>query len=290
MLVFLGLGGILFFTSVGIMLSPLFFNISVADLLEMSEDGNLQMNVEVLKFLQGFTTIGTFMVPGLIGAYLFSETPSDYLEVNSFPPRAGLVTLLVVLMTLAGTTISDALYRLSKAFDWPQSLDFFREIVDRTEVMMGEQMESFLQMENFGDFAEVFFIMAILPAVCEETLFRGALQPVMKKLTGNKHLGIWLTAFLFSLLHQQFYTFLSILALGAVLGYIKEWSRSLWVPILMHLVNNGSIVLAIYFWDLSYSEVNELSGDWQLEYAIPGIAIFVLCFVLLYRMLGRRNV
>ena len=37
------------------------------------------------------------------------------------------------------------------------------------------------------------------------------------------------------------------MVLGALLGYLLVWSGSLWLPILVHFVNNATIVLAFYF-------------------------------------------
>ena len=37
------------------------------------------------------------------------------------------------------------------------------------------------------------------------------------------------------------------LGLGSVLGYLLVWSGSLWLPILVHFINNATIVLASYF-------------------------------------------
>lgn len=239
------------------------------------------IDTDLLMFLQGFSTIGTFLVPGLLGAYFISEQPSRYLGISGFPPNAAVVMGLVAIVTVSGTTISDALYRFSSSLIWPEWLQFAEGWLRGSESLMMEQMQGFLQMESGLDFIRVFFIMAVLPAVAEETLFRGAIQPVLIKGVGNRHLAIWITAVLFGLLHQQFNAFLSIMALGAVLGYLREWSGSLWVPVIMHLLNNGLIVILVYFFDMPYLEVANLSDDWQWYYAIPGILVFVTGLMLL---------
>jgi hypothetical protein len=82
--------------------------------------------------------------------------------------------------------------------------------------------------------------IAIIPAICEELLFRGVLMPLLGKMTRNIHIAIWITAALFSLIHMQFYGFLPRLLMGAVLGYLVIWSGSLWTAILAHFVNNAT--------------------------------------------------
>ena len=283
LLIFLALGGLLFFTSVGMMLASLFYPVSVSQLLNSGAMGDEWFTTELLMFLQGFTTLGTFLVPGLLGSYLISERPSEFLGIQSFPSKAFAVVILVLILALSGTTISDALYRLSSSFSWPDWLRFAESWFKGTEDLMMEQMQEFLTMNSTFDFIKVFFLLAILPAIAEETLFRGALQPVFKRWFGNIHLAVWITAALFGMLHQQLNAFLSIMVLGAVLGYLREWSGSLWVAILLHLFNNGLIVVLVYFYDMPYQDVANLTETWQWYYALPGFLIFALCLWVLRR-------
>jgi hypothetical protein len=75
-------------------------------------------------------------------------------------------------------------------------------------------------------------------------------------LTKNKHAAIWLSALLFSLIHVRLFSFLPILVLGALLGYLLVWSRSIWVPVIAHFINNGLIVTYYYL-----SAVNKTDSD-----------------------------
>lgn len=282
----LAMGSSILFTTLGTFLASAIYPISVEEILSslaMPGPGN----IKVVKLVQGFNTIGTFMLPGLLGAYLFSFPETDMLGVNRLPRYAIAVFSVVVIMTLAGTTVSDGLYRFTKNMELSFLPDAFTESLEASEVSMMQHIEAFLQMASFMDFVEVFLVLAVLPAICEETLFRGALQPVLHRAFRSGHLAVWVTAFLFALLHMQFYTFLSIFALGVVLGYLRLWSKSLWPSILMHLVNNGTIVVAVYFWNISFSEANELAGDWQWEYMLPLLLVFFGCLYGIYRLLKK---
>jgi hypothetical protein len=85
-----------------------------------------------------------------------------------------------------------------------------------------------------------------LPAIGEELLFRGVLQKLIQKMTGSSHWAIWITATLFSALHLQFFGFLPRLLLGALFGYLLEWTGTLWLPILAHFINNASGVIVFF--------------------------------------------
>lgn len=283
MLVFLVFLGMIVFTIIGLMFIPVIYPVSFSEVFNMLQAGQ-PLGPELLIFLQGLSSIGTFLIPAMVAAYLFSYSGADYLRLTTFPRRWIAVALLLIVLTLSGNSVSDLLYRLSKAMPWPESLNALKDFIDDSELSMNEQIRIFLKMNSSFEFVQIFFIMAILPAVCEEALFRGALQPVMKKLSGGLHSGVLITSILFALIHLQFYTFLPILALGLVLGYIKEWSNSLWVPMIVHLINNGSIVVAVYFFDVDYQSMNEVSAGWNLQYTIPGVVVFIVTLYLLQRI------
>jgi membrane protease YdiL (CAAX protease family) len=46
----------------------------------------------------------------------------------------------------------------------------------------------------------------------------------------------------------QFFAIVPRIVLGAALGYSFYWSKSIWVPVFFHFINNASIVLAIYLY------------------------------------------
>ncbi len=92
-------------------------------------------------------------------------------------------------------------------------------------------------------FIMALLVIAILPGIGEEVLFRGVLQRKFIAWSGNVHVGIWLAAALFSAIHLQFYGFVPRMLLGALFGYLYVWTGNLWVPILAHFVNNGFAVV-----------------------------------------------
>ena len=276
----LGLAGAMISSFLGLAFSPMFFEVTYRDIF----NGMSGLPPETLKFLQLFASIGTFLLPAMVGAWLFSPRPWEFLGFKKFEKPFAVVPLLI-LLALSGSSVSDLLYRFSTAIPWPDSLSFLKEFLDHTEALMSEQIRVFLEMDNIWDFAGVFVIMAILPAVGEEFLFRGVVQPLMKRSFRNTHVAVFVTAFLFALLHQQVYAFLSIMALGVVLGYLKEWSGSIWVPVIMHLVNNGAIIIGVYFLGMSYDNESVLGEEANWAVSLVVLLAFVALLLLLYRLL-----
>lgn len=87
-------------------------------------------------------------------------------------------------------------------------------------------------------------VLAGIPAVGEELVFRGLIQRGLGRWLHSPHGSVWLTAAVFSLLHVQFFGFVPRFILGVALGYLYLWSDNLLVPIAAHFAQNaGQLVL-----------------------------------------------
>jgi membrane protease YdiL (CAAX protease family) len=114
---------------------------------------------------------------------------------------------------------------------------------DNTDLLL----KGILNMETVPEFILAFLTVAVTPAIGEELLLRGVVQRrIFKPLFGNHHAAIWLAAILFSAMHLEFAGFAPRFLLGALLGYTYYWTRSLWVPIGLHLLFNGLQVIVAY--------------------------------------------
>lgn len=118
----------------------------------------------------------------------------------------------------------------------------------RSEEQTNQFMRSILTMENIPELLMALLTAAVTPALGEELLMRGLLQRrVLTPMFGNHHVAIWVAAFAFSFMHFEFAGFLPRLILGVTLGYAYHWSRSIWVPIILHFLFNGLQVMVAYF-------------------------------------------
>jgi membrane protease YdiL (CAAX protease family) len=153
--------------------------------------------------------------------------------------------------------IMDLSYRLNK---WllVEGSDIYN-IVELLETESLRITKEFLVMDNPSEFFVALICIAVVPAIFEEYLFRGALQPLFAKWTGNIHAGIWISAFLFSFVHFQFFGLIPRMLLGALFGYLLIWSGSIYTAILGHFINNASAVVAAYV----------LGSDWIDENMDP---------------------
>jgi membrane protease YdiL (CAAX protease family) len=127
----------------------------------------------------------------------------------------------------------------------------------------------------------VVVVIAILPAVGEELLFRGIVQKQLNHLLGRPHLAIWIAAFLFSFIHFQFFGFIPRLLLGVLFGYIYFYSKNIWAPILLHFINNFTMFLLANY-QLKKGVVDPLEEPKPLPYAIVGVAAILIVMLISY--------
>jgi hypothetical protein len=108
--------------------------------------------------------------------------------------------------------------------------------------------EFLTDFNGMSQFLIAMVVIAIIPAVGEEFVFRGLLQNYAQGFIKNHHLAIWFTAFLFSAFHLQFYGFFPRAFLGIAFGYLYFWSGNLIIPMVAHFINNGFTLMMIYMY------------------------------------------
>jgi membrane protease YdiL (CAAX protease family) len=109
-----------------------------------------------------------------------------------------------------------------------------------------ETLLNLIQMDNIGELLINLLLMALLPALGEELVFRGVVQQYGYALFKRKTVSVWLTALLFSAIHFQFEGFIPRFLLGLVLGYLFYWTNQILIPIILHFANNAIMVTASY--------------------------------------------
>ena len=120
--------------------------------------------------------------------------------------------------------------------------------------------------------------MAVIPGILEEFFFRGLVQVRFQAILKNHHQSIVLAAFLFSLFHFQFYSFIPRFAMGLLLGYIFFWSKNIWYPIAGHIMNNLIGIVGFHFfgWQVGDSEQRAMTEVVLLSLIV---SVFVLVFL-----------
>ena len=229
-----------------------------------------------MKWLQLLQSVATFLLPALAGAYLWSNTPMQWLHLDSKPSwQEALAAVVVMLLAIPGINLLSAWNQQMVLPEWMSGIEQWMRMQEDAAAQLTEQ---FLRVDTVGGLLVNIGLMALLPAVGEELTFRGVVQGMF---TRNKHVAIWATAAIFSFVHLQFYGFLPRMLLGAMFGYMLWWTGSLWVPMLMHFVNNCAAVV-VAFWAYNYLEEGraEMLDTIGTEDTIL-LGVFSICIVLI---------
>jgi len=211
----------------------------------MSETSlNSPEGINLLKYFQVIQSIGLFVVPPFIIGWLYQGNFSEYLKINRSTRVQSF--LLASICLLAVIPFINFLGAINSQMTFPESLSGLEGWMKNMENAAQVMIEKFMKVDGISGLMFNIFMIAVLPALGEELMFRGVIQRIFSDWTKNYHWGIWISAFLFSALHMQFYGFLPRMALGAMFGYLLVWTGTMWVPILAHFVNNLMGVLGYF--------------------------------------------
>ena len=262
-------------------LLPFLFNVGFADLSFFLSDYNNPKTVNALKFLQLFTSVGLFIVPPLLFAYL----TLFYLQLKQKINRQ-MVLLAIAIMLIVNPFVA-YLMQWNQDLILPEFLEGVQMWMEASEQKAMQITEAFLAMGSIGDLLINLFLIALIPAIGEELLFRGVLQQLFAKWTGKVPLAIFISAFLFSAIHMQFFGFLPRFVLGLILGYMFCWSKNLWLPILAHFTNNALVIIFTYHFVADKVQIDFLNEEIPVN--ISGALISFLAVALLMYLLYKKS-
>ena len=266
-LLMVGLGFIIVGPIIGFFIALPFYDGSMIELAEAIQDPLQNPDIKIpLYIIQGCATfVGLIVAPAV---FLTREQRSlaDFFNMRGIALAPVVTTASVVIIFMA---VNSVLIEWNAEVDFPAYADGFEEWAREREDTAAELTAFLTKLSSPGELLLALLIIAVLPAVGEEIVFRGLIQNELHRGTHNVHVAIWVAAVLFSAIHMQFYGFLPRLLLGALFGYLYYWSGNLVLAIIAHFVNNAVSVLALYFY-----QRGALSFDVESQESAPmGVVI-----------------
>ena len=250
--------------------------------------GNPLSDINTLKWIQLLQTITLFLLPSLMIAYLGAKAPWNWLQLdNKVNWKVLLWAIGIMLVALPAINLMS---HWNQQMVLPTWLSGLEEWMKNKEAEAEWLTKQFMSVTTISGLLVNIFLMAVLPALSEEITFRGVLQqlltaphrlsPFASRL--SPHLAIWLTAIIFSAIHMQFYGFVPRMLMGALFGYMLVWTGSLWVPMLMHFVNNGMAVLLYFMANRAHWDMDKVDAIGTGNTLWLGIVSLVLTVVGIY--------
>ncbi len=214
----------------------------------------------------------SFLLPAIFTLWFFYKKKSLKVASLSTPPDLSIL-LLGMLFVMSAFPLAQLAF---VANQWLVGQFPALQTWVHTEKLTVKLMEGLLVMQSPWEMVASLVVMAIVPALGEELVFRGIGQQKLIEITRKPALGIALTALIFSITHFEIQRFLAILLLGGVLGLLFYWTKNLWIPIAAHFLNNGAQVIIAWFNQDKVSQLKDGAGeDLPMTVILASAAVFV---------------
>lgn len=213
---------------------------------------------------QGLFSIGLFVAPPLLFAYVTHPRPGQYLGLRA--PGRAVQVVLSLLLIVALMPVESQLAAWISRLPWPQDMR-------ANEARMAGYAEALITPKTAGAYWLCMLVASVIPAFGEELFFRG----IVMRFAAKRFSAIWLplaiSALMFSIAHASAFNFLPIALAGFVLGIIYYFTGSLWLSMLAHLVHNGLQITLFYVMRDNASFIRMMA-----ENEVP-VWLFILCLL-----------
>jgi hypothetical protein len=229
-------------------------NVDMSELVNGFDAESPLMHRNLLRAVTLLSHICTFILPAAgMAWFLFRKENFAFLKMTESPhwQQIGWGTLFII----AVFPLAQFTYFINKQVPLPEVL---RGLEDSTEALI----KGFLVMDSPVELIFNLLVIALVPAIGEEMIFRGVVQQTLERWLKHPVAAVWAGAAVFSFIHFQFEGFLPRMVLGAALGYLFYWTRNLWVPVAGHFINNALQVVAAYMMpdQVDAMDMNEMDG------------------------------
>lgn len=230
--------GLIIGSFISVFIAKAFLHAPLEDLGEALKN---EKNADLSRWLQFISTFFFMAIPSFVFARIMNNKPFEFIGFNG--AISGKQVFLIIAIMFMALFVSEALSKVNEMIPLsPGAEKYFRGLEDE----YNKEVMAVANMKTLQDYLLSLFIIAFLPAIFEEMLFRGTLQPIMINLTRNAFMGILLTSIFFSAIHVSYYGFLPRIALGLIIGYVFYYSKNLWLSSLMHFLYNAYGVTQMY--------------------------------------------
>jgi membrane protease YdiL (CAAX protease family) len=199
-------------------------------------------NASIAQFANALASVIAFGLPGIVVAFFSKDklvSELGFVRIKNWNQIG-----LVILIAITGLFLSGALGDLTEKIPIPVAL---KNWATQMEDQYKKALYAMTQMKSILDLLFAIIAVAVVPAIVEELFFRASLQKILMDWTGKPYVAIIMTAVIFSAFHFSYFGFLSRMSLGIILGIIYYYTKTIWLPMLMHFINNGIGITILYF-------------------------------------------
>ena len=201
-----------------------------------------QPKADTVGLFRWFTLLGQItgiLLPTLLLIRLRTPNVPGYLRLKLPSPVEIIVTVVSV---FALQQVLQGYLAVQEAIPLPHDLQV---IVERIKELFEETYRILVSAESIPEFMFVVLIVAIVPALSEEFLFRGIVQRSMEEAAGGLR-GAVLAGLIFGAFHMNPFSLIPLVALGIFFGYVVYRSQNITLAVAAHFFNNFIACTASY--------------------------------------------
>jgi membrane protease YdiL (CAAX protease family) len=268
----------------GLLIGKYWFNTDLAGLAALLSHPVTDEVISFSKFFQFLNQLGVFIFPVFMYAMFVSSSSTAYLKLKVKPEFISFIISIAIVFSILPflNFVSD----LNENMKFPEGWSGLEQWMIQKETQAKMLTEAFLKTTTFPGLVINLIIVALIPALGEEILFRGVLLRLFKEAFKNVHIAVFVSAFVFSLIHLQFFGFFPRLLMGFVLGYLFVYTNNLWYPITFHFVNNAASVIIFFLYNKN--EIGSGAEDFGASSSIIIITGSLLLSVMLLLLIKKR--
>ena len=196
------------------------------------------------------TTAGQILfilLPAIVFSKLFYSDVTKFLRIKI--PSWKEILLYTIGIAILTILLQNYLYiqnyfidQLANNFPMVKSL---KELLDTLNAYVEKTYGNLLKANNIFEAVLIVFVVAVIPALSEEAMFRGFIQRSFEFKMKPFYAAL-LTAVFFGINHFNPYGLIPLIILGLYFGYAAYMSGSIIIPIILHFLNNFTAVM-LYF-------------------------------------------
>jgi uncharacterized protein len=235
-------------------------------------------DIKLLRYLLIVQDIALFTIPSIIILRLMNSDYSGKFTDFKIPQLKEIG--MVVILTFCIFPITSFTGQINSSMHLPGWLSGVEHWMTDMETKADTTTDLLIVSKSFGTMMFNLLTFGLIAAVAEELIFRGVFQKIFYNMFKSGHLAIWVTAFLFSAIHFQFYGFIPRFILGLAYGYLFFWSGNLWFPMIAHFLNNAFPVVLVYVQGLEKLNTPSDVPLWHqaIYLPLPTLIVFVILF------------
>lgn len=183
-----------------------------------------------------FFQIFAFLLAFMLFLRYSGERFTDIVAIQKINTRGVLITVMVFFGAVA-------LMPIIELISQPLTNLLPPEVITN-EKLFDQNQQNLIYQSNPIQFAFTLLTMAVLPAICEELVFRGLLISKIVQSGGHPRIAVILSALIFAGVHFQPLKFIPMVFLGLCLGYIYTYLKNIKYAMLFHFLINASQIIA----------------------------------------------